>query len=163
VVVLIGAGIGVTPFTSVLESMVLSFHGLGTRPLALQKGYFYWLNKDQYSFEWFAALLARIEAADKKGVLDIHICMTSGRANLTSVALTLARAVRRDLGGSDIVTGLRTATRMGAPDWERELSAIAARHAPETVDVFFCGPHGLGAKLAPACARLGMRFRQERF
>ena len=39
----------------------------------------------------------------------------------------------------------------------------ARRHRPEKVDVFFCGPPGLAAKLRPICAKLGLSFREERF
>ncbi len=161
--VLIGAGIGVTPFASVLESISLTSADTGDRPTSLRKAYFFWLNRDQYSFEWFASLLARFEGLNRGGLLDIHTCMTGGRPHLTSAALHLAREVRHEMGGTDIVTGLRTKTTMGAPDWETWLATIARRHAPERVDVYFCGPHGLASLLRPLCKRLGMRFRQEHF
>ncbi len=51
-VVLIGAGIGVTPFASVLESLVMRGNGESQRPSSLQHVHFFWLNRDQYSFEW---------------------------------------------------------------------------------------------------------------
>ena len=56
-------------------------------------------------------------------------------------------------GRSDLVTGLRTHTHIGPPDWERMLATIAKQHEPERVDVFFCGPPGLSAKLRPICER----------
>ncbi len=161
--VLIGAGIGVTPFASVLESLLMRAYGHGTEPSALRKAHFFWLNKDQYSFEWFAALLAHLESIDRNGLLDIHICMTSGHGNITAAALSLARDVVHSMGHRDIVTGLRTKTRMGDPDWARLLGNIAAQHAPEPVDVYFCGPPGLAAKVRPICARLGMPFHEEKF
>jgi predicted ferric reductase len=160
--VLIGAGIGVTPFASVLESVMLSAGDGGGRA-SLRKLHFFWLNRDQYSFEWFAALLAQLEASDRRGLLDIHICMTGGRPHLTAAALHLAREVRHEEGGADIVTGLRTKTAMGSPEWELWLGDIARQHAPEPVDLYFCGPPGLGAAIRPICKRLGMRFRQEHF
>lgn len=162
-VVLIGAGIGVTPFASVLESMVLRAHVRAERPPALRKGYFFWLNKDQYSFEWFTALLAHIEAIDKGDLIDVHICMTSGRTSVTSTALTLAREILHAEGHPDTMTGLRAKTEMGDPDWPRLLGEVARRHAPEPVDVYFCGPPGLAAKLRPVCAQLAMPFHEERF
>lgn len=159
--VLIGAGIGVTPFASILESMVRRVaSGL---PIALNKGHFFWLNRDQYSFEWFAALLREIEERDTRGVLDIHLCMTGGRTGMTSFGLELARDILHAAGRTDIVTGLRTHTHMGHPDWQELLSRIRDKHAPETVDVFFCGPPGLARKLEPICHNLGMTFREEQF
>ncbi len=160
--VLIGAGIGVTPFASVLESIVLRGNGASANPSRLEKVHFFWLNRDQLSFEWFAALLAELEAEDHRALLDIHLCMTDGRAGVTALGLELAREAMKSAGRSDLITGLRTRTHLGAPNWEALLAAVAKEH-PESVDVFFCGPPALGRKLRPICTRLGMRFREERF
>lgn len=159
--VFIGAGIGVTPFASVLESLVLRANG--DKPPALQKAHFFWLNKDQYSFEWFAALLAEIEKLDHKAMLEIHLCMTAGRTGATALGLEVAREILHAAGRSDIITGLRTHTHMGHPDWDQMLGAIKKQHAPASVDVYFCGPAGLAAKVSRVCAKLGMRFREEKF
>jgi hypothetical protein len=52
---------------------------------------------------------------------------------------------------------------MGRPNWDATLEAIAQEHAPEKVDVFFCGPPGLGSIIRRASERAGMRFRDEKF
>lgn len=161
--VLIGAGIGVTPFASVLESIVLRGNAGSERPSRLEKGYFFWLNRDQYSFEWFAALLAQLERMDTRGLLDFHLCMTGARAGVTAMGLELAREILHAAGRSDIITGLRTHTHVGPPDWAGMLGAIAHRHQPERVDVYFCGPPGLAAKLRRVCGSLGMAFHEEKF
>jgi len=164
VAVLIGAGIGVTPFASVLESLVLRANGSSQRPSSLEKVHFFWLNKDQYSFEWFAALLAELERTDRRGLLDVHLCMTGGRSGVTALGLELAREMMHASGRSDIITGLRTKTHMGPPDWEGMLGRIATTHGGgDRVAVFFCGPRGLAAKIRPVCMRLGMKFLEEKF
>ena len=160
-VVLIGAGIGVTPFASVLESAVL--RSQQAKPSALEKVHFFWLNRDQYSFEWFRGLLAKLEQQDTRRLLDIHLCMTGMRSGVTAFGLELARSVMHSAGRSDFITGLQTKTHLGHPDWEAMLGAIAERHRPAQVEVFFCGPHGLAKKLAPICEHLGMRFHEEQF
>src|SRR5262249_40013876 len=76
VAVLIGAGIGVTPFASVLESIVLRANAPPEKRSKTEWVHFFWLNKDQYSFEWFRALLSKLEELDKRSVLNIHLCMT---------------------------------------------------------------------------------------
>ena len=162
-VVLVGAGIGVTPFASVLESLVLRSTGASTSPSALEKVHFFWLNRDQHSFEWFAALIAQLEKRDTGGLVDFHLCMTAGKTGVTTLGLELAREAMRAAGRSDVVTGLRTRTHFGAPDWNGLLGAIARQHAPDPVDVFFCGPPGLAATLRRVCAQLGMPFHEERF
>jgi predicted ferric reductase/Ca2+-binding EF-hand superfamily protein len=161
--VLIGAGIGATPFASVLESLVRRANVLHEQPPEVRKLHFFWLNRDQYSFEWFAALLAELETVDERNLLDVHMYMTGGRGGATAAGLEVARGVLHAAAQRDIVTGLKTLTHMGHPDWEAVLSGIAAQHAPEPVDVYFCGPQGLARKLQPICARLQMRFREERF
>jgi predicted ferric reductase/Ca2+-binding EF-hand superfamily protein len=161
--VFIGAGIGVTPFASVLESVVLRANGVGSRPSKLERVYFFWLNQDQYSFEWFRALLAELEKTDDRTLLDIHLCMTGARSGATAMGLEMAREVLHAAGRSDLITGLRTHTHLGHPDFESMLGEIAQKHAPELVDVFFCGPPGLAKKLRRICEHLRMPFREERF
>jgi len=158
--VMVGAGIGVTPFASVLESMVMRAYAGESQ---LEKLYFFWLNRDSRSFEWFAELLLRVEQMDHRQLVDIQICMTGGRGNIAAAALNLARNLSHEIGKPDWVTGLRTQTRVGAPDFDHELSVIAERHASQPVDVFFCGPPGLGRKLAASCRRHALRFHQEVF
>lgn len=159
--VMIGAGIGATPFASVIGSIVRP--GSTERPMRIERAHFYWLNRDPYAFEWFAELLAEAKALDAEDRLDLHLCFTAGRTHATAMGLELAREILHETGHADLVTGLRTKTRMGHPDWDRELAAIMRQHAPAPVDVFFCGPPGLGQKLAPICRRLGLRFFHERF
>jgi predicted ferric reductase len=155
--VLIGAGIGVTPFASILESLVLR----GKK--RLEKVHFFWLNRDQYSFEWFVDLLSDLERIDDQRLLDVHLCMTGGRTGGTAVGLEIARELLHAQGERDIVTGLRTMTHMGQPDWEVVLAAIKEQHGGETVDVYFCGPPALGQKLRSLSAKLGMAYHEEQF
>jgi predicted ferric reductase/Ca2+-binding EF-hand superfamily protein len=156
--VLIGAGIGVTPFAAILDS-ILEQQRAGT----LERVHFVWVNRDQYAFEWFAELLARFEAQDDRHLLDIHIYMTGGREHLDATALELCREVFYAKTHRDVVTGLRARTQFGRPDWEALLTEILREHAPERVEVFMCGPTALTKVLQPLCARLGMGFRHEIF
>lgn len=59
VAVLIGAGIGVTPFASILKDIWYKQqnHKLG----ALRRVLFVWLNREAENFEWFNALLKNLE------------------------------------------------------------------------------------------------------
>ena len=161
--VLIGGGIGVTPFASVLESIVLRASGASDRPSKLEKVHFFWLNRDAVAFEWFAHLLAELEKEDTRSLLDIHLCMTGARSGAEALGLELARAEMHAHGRSDMMSGLRAKTHLGVPNWDELLGDVAKAHAGKTVDVFFCGPPGLGAKLRPICERLGMTFREEKF
>ena len=72
-VMLIGAGIGVTPFASILKSVWYKMNypvpGEKTR---LRKVYFFWVCRDFGSFEWFRSLLLAIEAQDLSDRIEIH-------------------------------------------------------------------------------------------
>lgn len=161
--VLIGAGIGVTPFASILESILLRGHGQSDRPSSLRRVHLVWLNRDQYSFAWFAALLARLEDQDRDNLLRLHICMTGGRADMTSASLSVARDLLQAEGYRDLLTGLRARTQMGRPDWDVLLRDIVEEAAPEWVDASLCGPHGLAREVRKLAEALGLRFRQEHF
>jgi NAD(P)H-flavin reductase len=71
VAVLVGAGIGVTPFASILKSIWyrMNYPKEKTR---LQKVYFFWVCRDFGSFEWFRSLLMAIEAQDRENHIEIH-------------------------------------------------------------------------------------------
>lgn len=158
--VLIGAGIGVTPFASVLESIVL--RSLRQSPDQVTRSVnFFWVNRDLHSFEWFAELLAAVERIDDKHIISSHLFMTGQRDDPAAARRYLSRRIAR-LGGTP-ASKLRFRLELTRPDWEKELGDIARRCAPEPVHVFFCGPPGLARTLKRTCADLGMPFRQERF
>lgn len=71
VAVLVGAGIGVTPFASILKSVWyrMNYPKEKTR---LRKVYFFWVCRDFGSFEWFRSLLLAIEAQDLDNHIEIH-------------------------------------------------------------------------------------------
>ena len=71
VAVLVGAGIGATPFASILKSIWYRMN----RPqqkTRLRKVYFFWVCRDFGSFEWFRSLLMAIEAQDLDSHIEIH-------------------------------------------------------------------------------------------
>ena len=80
--VMIGAGIGATPFARVRESLALQAR-VG-KPGALEKVHFFWVNRDQRAFEWFRELLASIERMDTGSLIDIRIYMIGGRNDAAS-------------------------------------------------------------------------------
>lgn len=71
VAILVGAGIGVTPFASILKSIWyrMNYPQGKTR---LRKVYFFWICRDFGSFEWFRSLLLAIEAQDLQDSIEIH-------------------------------------------------------------------------------------------
>jgi predicted ferric reductase/Ca2+-binding EF-hand superfamily protein len=158
--VMIGAGIGVTPFASILDELITRAHSGQSK---LQKLYFFWLNSDSRSFAWFSELLLKVQQYDVKRLVDVRVCMTGGRGDISALALNLARNLQHDIGKPDYVTGLDVQTRVGPPDFEKELAEIAAEHRAQPVDVFYCGPPSLGRTLERICRDQALRYRTERF
>lgn len=71
IAVLVGAGIGVTPFASILKSIWYRMNYPQSRT-RLRKVYFFWVCRDFGSFEWFRSLLLAIEAQDLQDHIEIH-------------------------------------------------------------------------------------------
>jgi NADPH oxidase 2 len=72
VAVLVGAGIGVTPFASILKSIWYRMNYPTKERTRLRKVYFFWVIRDFGSFEWFRSLLMAIEAQDMDSNIEIH-------------------------------------------------------------------------------------------
>lgn len=159
-VVLVAAGIGVTPFASVLESL-LERRRRGT-PMVVKRVHFIWVCREQHAFEWFAKVLQDVERG-APDLFSIHIYMTSGREDMRSAMLQVAMGALYKYRRMDLVTGLASRTMLGAPDWEPLIGKIVGQCAPLPVSAFYCGPPALGKIVSDACMKSGVIFRQEHF
>ncbi|KAI9228480.1 MAG: ferric reductase NAD binding domain-containing protein [Piptocephalis tieghemiana] len=146
VAVLFGAGIGVTPFASILKSIWYraKYPHLATR---LRKVYFYWICRDYQAVEWFHDLLKAIEAEDIDQFIEIHVYLTG---SLSPDAIRNVVMNDRE-GETDALTGLRSPTNYGRPQLNRIFSGLSRRHVDTDVGVFFCGPPALGRRLHTYC------------
>jgi len=181
--VLIATGIGVTPFASILQSIVHHYekrrqkcpncmHEFSdNRPpivCRLRKVDFVWINRDQKSFEWFIKLLAELELTQShlppnERFLDIHIHLTAMEpAKTQSIGLQLALYLVHEKNKKDLITGLRTRTRAGRPNWDNFFANIQEQKKGK-VTVFFCGRPQLGRILHRQCDSYGFKFRKEIF
>lgn len=94
---LVGAGIGVTPFASILKHIkhiIKNQNSYGKAPidkvyqlipafpyfLVTAQRYFYWICRDKNSFEWFSKMLAALEGENVNSFLEINIFLTGGLA-----------------------------------------------------------------------------------
>lgn len=164
VAVLIAAGIGVTPFASVLQSIVLRHgHARRGRDRPRQKIYFHWLNRSQHSYEWFTDLLTEAEETLGRDKFKLYIHLTSLTHDLTNIAMQVAMDSYHGKHDRDPITGLAAETSAGRPDWDAVFGAVAAAHPDEPVDVFFCGPPALGEVVRKKCRKHGLLYHEERF
>lgn len=148
VTVLFGAGIGVTPFASVLKSIWYRVN-YPTKPTKLHKVYFFWVCRDKESFEWFQSLLLAIESQDLNQFIEIHTFLT-GRLRHSEVGNLM---INEDSGLADTVTGLRARTHFGRPNLDNEFGRIRGHHPDTDIGVFFCGPKRMGKQLHACCTK----------
>jgi len=157
VAVLVGAGIGVTPFASILKHIWYRQKkgNLGS----LRRVEFFWVCRDAPSFGWFQSLLQEVEAAQfDPNFLRINIYLTQkiDEDMLWNIAVNDAGAEY------DPLTLLRTRTMFGRPDWKsiyrriREAIEIG-QYLPGSnaqlktkVGTYFCGPGVLAKAIKEA-------------
>ena len=140
VALLIGAGIGVTPFASILKSIR---HRLtlkdGLKKLA--KVYLVWIAREIESFEWFNSLLNEIENDPDprlSSLISISTYITS-RVDLECVH----NIYLQDTVEMDALTGLKSKTNFGRPNFNHLFQRIKDAHRGADVGVFVCGPETL--------------------
>ncbi|MEQ2192913.1 hypothetical protein XENOCAPTIV_019648, partial [Xenoophorus captivus] len=87
---------------------------------------FIWINRDQKSFEWFVSLLTKLEMDQADGepegqFLEMHMYMTSAlsKNDMKAIGLQMALDLLAKKEEKDSITGLRTRTQPGRPQWEK--------------------------------------------
>lgn len=147
---LVGAGIGVTPFASILKSIWYKFKESNPR-LRTRKIYFYWLCRETHAFEWFADLLQVLEKEmEERGMGDFltyNLYLTKWDQ---SHADHVTVYVDHD---KDVVTGLKQKTHYGRPAWDKEFEIVRKENPTSVVGTFLCGPEALGKVLEKKCAK----------
>ncbi|NWR39537.1 NOX5 oxidase, partial [Tachuris rubrigastra] len=182
--VLIGADIGITPFASILQSIMYRYRRrrqscpschhswceeLRDQDMTLRKVDFIWINRDQKHFEWFLGLLSKLEMEQAElepggRFLELHLYMTSAlaRSDVKALGLQVALDLLAAKEKRDSITGLRTRTRPGRPDWDEVFGKVAQEQVGK-VQVFFCGSPALAKVIRGHCERFGFRFSRENF
>ncbi|XP_041972377.1 NADPH oxidase 5 isoform X2 [Aricia agestis] len=181
--VLIAAGIGVTPFASVLQAIMFRYRSarstcpkcehswtkeLPHHNMSLRKVDFFWINREQRSFEWFVSLLSQLEMEQAEGggerFLELHMFVTSAlqRADMRAVGLQLALDLLHQKEKRDLITGLKTRTNAGRPNWDKVFQRLQEQRKGK-VTVFYCGPPQLARILRVKCDQFGFNFCKEVF
>jgi predicted ferric reductase len=175
VAVLVGAGIGVTPFASILDQLLLMLRAETMSPTPSSRSrcrrvYFFWISRDQHSFEWFKARLLELEAClREKSIkllfgeflkMQVFVTGVFDSSDIRAIALHLLMNKSVDIANEtgkpyvDPLTGLSTPTAFGRPDWTTIFKQIRTDCPRDNVGVFFCGPRPLGAALQHQCSSM---------
>jgi dual oxidase len=151
--VLVGGGIGVTPFSSILKELVHRFN-IGAR-VECKKVFFIWVTRSQKQWEWFTEIIKDVEDADTKGLVENHIFITQffDKFDLRTTMLYICEKHFQKLSGRSLFTGLRAITHFGRPDFNQFFDGLQEEYVllPQ-IGVFSCGPPGMTNGVEAACA-----------
>ncbi|XP_077236456.1 riboflavin synthase-like superfamily protein isoform X2 [Tasmannia lanceolata] len=163
VLLLVGLGIGATPFISILRDMLNNIKMAEDRTdwnsetsrsddslnsctsnntsnskrksIRTTNAHFYWVTREPGSFEWFKGVMNEVSEMDQKGVIEMHNYLTSvyEEGDARSTLLTMVQALNHAKHGVDIVSGTRVRTHFARPNWKEVFGRIASKHPYATV------------------------------
>ncbi|RWW01026.1 hypothetical protein GW17_00035956, partial [Ensete ventricosum] len=186
VVLLVGLGIGATPFISIVKDIVNNMkqleslelgdveedlenrggssnsnsghHNRGastsvsvssTSSFRTRRAYFYWVTREQDSFEWFRGVMNEVAETDKKGVIELHNYCTSvyEEGDARSALIAMLQSLNHAKHGVDVVSGTRVKSHFARPNWRNVYKRIALNHRDKRIGVFYCGAPALTKEL----------------
>ncbi|KAG0540039.1 hypothetical protein BDA96_03G374400 [Sorghum bicolor] len=161
ILLLIGLGIGATPFISILKDMlnnlksteeVESIHGseIGSfKNNGPGRAYFYWVTREQGSFEWFKGVMNEVAESDHSNVIEMHNYLTSvyEEGDARSALIAMVQSLQHAKNGVDIVSGSKIRTHFARPNWRKVFSDLANAHRNSRIGVFYCGSPTLTKQL----------------
>ncbi|XVE56042.1 hypothetical protein DITRI_Ditri03aG0205400 [Diplodiscus trichospermus] len=168
VVLLVGLGIGATPMISIVKDIINNMKmeeesvpgsamengnykkknnnrsGFKTR-----KAYFYWVTREQGSFEWFKGIMNEVAEMDEKRVIELHNYCTSvyEEGDARSALITMLQSLHHAKNGVDVVSGTRVKSHFAKPNWRQVYKNIAVHHPDARIGVFYCGAPALTKEL----------------
>ncbi|CAN8187861.1 unnamed protein product [Coccothraustes coccothraustes] len=156
--VLVGGGIGVTPFASILKDLV--FKSSINSKLLCKKIYFIWVTRTQRQFEWLTDIIREVEESDKNGLVSVHIYITqlAEKFDLRTTMLYICERHFQKVLNKSLFTGLRSITHFGRPPFVPFFCSLQEVH-PEVqkIGVFSCGPPGMTKSVEQACRQMNKK------
>lgn len=156
--VLVGGGIGVTPFTSILKDLV--FKSSVKSKVLCKKVYFIWVTRTQRQFEWVSDIIREVEEMDTQDLVSVHTYITqvAEKFDLRTTMLYVCERHFQKVWNRSLFTGLRSVTHFGRPPFVSFFSSLQEVH-PEVgkIGVFSCGPPGLTKNVEKACQQMNKR------
>ncbi|KAI1771165.1 putative FAD binding protein [Hypoxylon cercidicola] len=179
IAVLVGTGIGVTPWASILKN-IWHLRNSPNPPRRLRRVEFIWVCKDTGSFEWFQTLLSSLESQSNEAAripgsngvefLKIHTFLTQ-KLDMDTTQNIVLNSVGAD---HDPLTELKARTNFGRPNFQRMFEGMRdgimdrtyisglEGSMQTTVGVYFCGPSAAARsiqKAAQVATSKEVRFR----
>ncbi|XP_045413109.1 NADPH oxidase 4 isoform X3 [Lemur catta] len=128
----VAGGIGVTPFASILNTLLDDW-----KPYKLRRLYFIWVCRDIQSFRWFADLLCMLH----------NKFWHENRPDYVNIQLYLSQTDGIQKITGDKYHALNSRLYIGRPHWKLLFDEIAKCNRGKTVGVFCCGPNSISKTL----------------
>ncbi|XP_006092979.1 NADPH oxidase 4 [Myotis lucifugus] len=142
----VAGGIGVTPFASILNTLLDDW-----KPYKLRRLYFIWVCRDIQSFRWFADLLCVLH----------NKLWQENRPDYVNIQLYLSQTDGMQKIIGEKYQALNSRLYIGRPQWKLLFDEIAKCNRGKTVGVFCCGPRSISKTLRKLSNRnnsYGTRF-----
>ncbi|WOG95828.1 hypothetical protein DCAR_0415157 [Daucus carota subsp. sativus] len=209
VLLLIGLGIGATPFISILKDLLnnigdykkqvsqmlddfqlsrseIWIHGqkVNSEHFRLlqdfdeeadakipDRAYFYWVTREQGSFEWFKGVMDDVAEQDVNHIIEMHNYLTSvyEEGDARSALITMVQSLERAKKGVDVVSNSKIITHFARPNWRKVFTDLATTHDKHIIGVFYCGSPTLTKPLRELCEEFSLEtssrfeFHKENF
>ncbi|KAH8486556.1 hypothetical protein Peur_070003 [Populus x canadensis] len=178
VLLLVGLGIGATPMISIVKDIASNIRAMEEEEKALENGtdgagnspltktlspnahkrkesfktrraYFYWVTREQGSFDWFKGVMNEVAELDHNHVIELHNYCTSvyEEGDARSALIAMLQSINHAKNGVDIVSGTRVKSHFAKPDWRNVYKRTALNHPDSRVGVFYCGAPALTKEL----------------
>uniref|UniRef100_A0A7N0RAS0 Uncharacterized protein n=1 Tax=Kalanchoe fedtschenkoi TaxID=63787 RepID=A0A7N0RAS0_KALFE len=179
VVILVGLGIGATPMVSIVKDIINNMQnvdrdeeeGGGQTPsnhpsnsypstpnnnkrknnksFKTRRAYYYWVTREQGSFEWFKGIMNEVAEMDEEGMIELHNYCTSvyEEGDARSALITMLQSLHHAKNGVDVVSGTRVKSHFAKPNWRQVFKKVALHHPDTRVGVFYCGAPALTKEL----------------
>ncbi|KAJ7004503.1 respiratory burst oxidase [Populus alba x Populus x berolinensis] len=175
VVLLVGLGIGATPMISIVKDIINNMkikdkddgnngaldalesgrappnknNKISGKSFKTRKAYFYWVTREQGSFEWFKGIMNEVAEMDDKQVIELHNYCTSvyEEGDARSALIAMLQSLHHAKSGVDVVSGTRVKSHFAKPNWRQVYKKIALQHPDSRVGVFYCGAPALTKEL----------------
>ncbi|XP_025011882.1 respiratory burst oxidase homolog protein B isoform X2 [Ricinus communis] len=151
VLLLVGLGIGATPLISIVKDVLNNIKqqkekeegivenginkGSKRKPFATRRAYFYWVTREQGSFEWFKGVMNEVAEYDQDKVIELHNYCTSvyEEGDARSALITMLQSIQHAKNGVDIVSETRVRTHFARPNWRKVFKHVAINYPDQRV------------------------------
>ncbi|KAK9276659.1 hypothetical protein L1049_006195 [Liquidambar formosana] len=114
-----------------------------------RRAYYYWVTREQGSFEWFKGIMNEVAEMDERGLIELHNYCTSvyEEGDARSALIAMLQSLHHAKNGVDVVSGTRVKSHFAKPNWRQVFKNIALHHPDSRVGVFYCGAPALTKEL----------------